>query len=341
MPIIDADAHVLETERTWSYMARSEEQYRPRIVRTTDPLGVENEWWLIDGRTHSKQVNVGHETPEAAREMADIQARLRHMDELGVDVQVLYPTVFLRPITHRPEAELALARSYNRWLADIWAEGKGRLRWAAVLPLMTMDAALAELRWAKDHGACAVFVRGLEGDRRLSDPYYFPLFEEASSLDVPICPHSGNGSFDVHDFFVDEPGFCKFKLATVGEFHAIIWNDLPGRFPKLRFGFIELSAQWVPYVLHDLGRRLARRGRQLGDQPLRDNRIWVACQTDDDLAYVLRYAGDDHIIIGSDYGHNDTSSEITALRTLKEQGDVSPAVIDKILDANARALYAL
>src|SRR5207248_8462653 len=84
MAIIDADAHVLETERTWSYMARSEEQYRPRIVRTTDPLGVENEWRLIDGRTHSQQVNVGHETPEEAREMADIQLRLRHMDELGV-----------------------------------------------------------------------------------------------------------------------------------------------------------------------------------------------------------------------------------------------------------------
>ena len=341
MPIIDADAHVLETERTWSYMAKSEEQYRPRIVRTTDPLGVENEWWLIDGRTHSKQVNVGHETPEAAREMADIQARLRHMDELGVDVQVLYPTVFLRPITQRPEAELALARSYNRWLADIWAEGKGRLRWAAVLPLMTMDAALAELRWAKDHGACAVFVRGLEGDRRLSDPYYFPLFEEASSLDLPICPHSGNGSFDVHDFFVDEPGFCKFKLATVGEFHGLIWNDVPGRFPKLRFGFIELSAQWVPYAIHDLARRFARRGKQLPSDLLEQNRIYVACQTDDDLAYILRYTGEDHLVIGSDYGHADTSSEIEALRRLRERGEVSPAVINKILDDNARALYAL
>src|SRR5579871_7059720 len=187
MPIIDADAHVLETERTWSYMAKSEEQYRPRIVRTTDPLGVENEWWLIDGRTHSKQVNVGHETPEAAREMADIQARLRHMDELGVDVQVLYPTVFLRPITQRPEAELALARSYNRWLADIWAEGKGRLRWAAVLPLMCMDEALKQLDYAREHGACAIYMRSIEQNGRLlHDPYFFPLYERAQDMDLPI-----------------------------------------------------------------------------------------------------------------------------------------------------------
>ena len=89
------------------------------------------------------------------------------MDQLGVDVQVIYPTIFLRPLTNKPAVDRALCRSYNRWLADIWAEGKGRLRWAAVLPLLDMDAALAELRWAREHGACAVFIRGLEGDKRL------------------------------------------------------------------------------------------------------------------------------------------------------------------------------
>ena len=52
--------------------------------------------------------------------MDDIQARLKHMDGLGVDVQVLYPTIFLRPFTRRPEVELAVTRSYNRWLIDIW-----------------------------------------------------------------------------------------------------------------------------------------------------------------------------------------------------------------------------
>jgi predicted TIM-barrel fold metal-dependent hydrolase len=74
---------------------------------------------------------------------------------------------------------------------------------------------------------------------------------------------------------------------------------------------------------------------------LRDNRIYVACQTDDDLPYVLGYAGDDQLVIGTDYGHNDTSSEILALRKLKEDGEISPRIINKILDDNARALYGL
>jgi predicted TIM-barrel fold metal-dependent hydrolase len=74
---------------------------------------------------------------------------------------------------------------------------------------------------------------------------------------------------------------------------------------------------------------------------LRGNKIWVACQTDDDLPYVLSYAGDDMLVIGTDYGHNDTSSEILALRKLKEDGTVPTAVVNKILDDNARALYGL
>jgi hypothetical protein len=49
------------------------------------------------------------------------------MDQLGVNIQVLYPTVFLMPITNRPDSELALCRSYNRWLADICRDGKERL----------------------------------------------------------------------------------------------------------------------------------------------------------------------------------------------------------------------
>jgi predicted TIM-barrel fold metal-dependent hydrolase len=40
--------------------------------------------------------------------------------------------------------ELALCRSYNRWLADIWRQEKERLRWAAVVPLMSMEQTLAK-----------------------------------------------------------------------------------------------------------------------------------------------------------------------------------------------------
>ena len=43
---------------------------------------------------------------------------------------------------------MALARSYNRWLVDIWKAAPDRLRWIAMLPLLSMDEALEEARFA-------------------------------------------------------------------------------------------------------------------------------------------------------------------------------------------------
>jgi predicted TIM-barrel fold metal-dependent hydrolase len=91
----------------------------------------------------------------------------------------------------------------------------------------------------------------------------------------------------------------------------------------------------------ELQRRFDRSNSGRGGNLIRDNHIYVTCQTDDDLPYVIKYSGEDNIVIGSDYGHNDTSSEIEALRTLKKKGEVEPRIIDKILFDNAKALYGL
>jgi predicted TIM-barrel fold metal-dependent hydrolase len=69
--------------------------------------------------------------------------------------------------------------------------------------------------------------------------------------------------------------------------------------------------------------------------------MYVACQVTDDLEYVLKYSGDSQLVVGTDYGHADTSAEIEALRKLKDDGKVPAAVADRILDQNARALYGL
>ena len=163
MAVIDSDAHVLETERTWGYMLESEREYKPRVVATPNDQSSGGESWLIDNVYIGKARNVGHETPKEAREMDDINARLKHMDELDVDVQVLYPTIFLRPFTRRPALELAVTRSYNRWLIDIWKRAPERLRWVAVLPLLTMDQALEEARFAKETAPVAFLCAGSKG----------------------------------------------------------------------------------------------------------------------------------------------------------------------------------
>ena len=342
MLTIDADAHVIECEKTWDYLEGEDRRYRPVSLAVDMPTGKKHSYWFIGGRMIGGRENIGKDTSQESREMANINSRLQHMDEIGTAVQVLYPTLFLRPVTDDPRIELALCRSYNRWMADIWSKAKDRLRWAVQLPLMTMDKALDELRWSRGNGACAVFVRGLETHHTLHDPYFFPLYEEASRLNMPIGIHSGIGNFAVNDAMGGEP-FRVAKLIVIGAFHSMILNNIPERFPKLRIGAIEVAAQWVPYLVHDLNLRLPKlKGREANPDVLRNSsQLFVACQTDDDLPYVLKYSGDNALMIGSDYGHADNASELLALQKLKEKGDIDSRVIDKILFTNPARFYGL
>jgi predicted TIM-barrel fold metal-dependent hydrolase len=346
MGAIDSDAHVIETMATFDYIDPEYRHLRPRIVRQVEGEharsnegGVQKEYWILDGRLQPKEHNIGSNTSEESREMRDIRARLKHMDELDIDIQVLYPTVFLRAWTQDPTVETAICRSYNRWLADIYSESDGRLRWVLMPPLRSMDETRKEIAFGKDHGACGIFVRGLEAEMRLTNPYFFRLYEMAQEFDLPVCFHSGNNSFAVRDIYATEGGFGRSKLPVIAAFHNLLMDGIPAKFPKLRWGFIEVSAQWLPYAFNDIGLRLQRRKRELPKDPLKANNMYVACQCTDDLEYVLRDGGADNLVIGTDYGHADTSSEIEALRRLKANGKLAPAVIDRILDDNARALY--
>ena len=120
MAVIDADAHVVESERTWDFIPEESQRLRPIVL--LPKAGYKSpapEFWHIDGRSFAKGVNIGLDTDEATREASDIAKRLAHMDELGVSAQALYPSIFLRPLAAHPEVDLALAQGYNRWLADV------------------------------------------------------------------------------------------------------------------------------------------------------------------------------------------------------------------------------
>ena len=81
--------------------------------------------------------------------------------------------------------------------------------------------------------------------------------------------------------------------------------------------------------------------RKFPDDVLADTNIYVALQVTDDLDYVARNVNTDYLVCGTDYGHYDTSTEIEALRKVRDDGKLADGVVDKILDDNARKLYAL
>ena len=357
MPTIDADAHVVESERTWDYIDKADQKYRPLIVKPRGEGG--GEYWYINGKIRglvrivltaqdvldvARRTGRDMNTPQETREVENVPARLKHMDELGIDVQVLYPTMFIEQIADKPEWEIPISKGYNRWLADIHAQGQGRLRWICVLPLLDMSAALEELKFCAQHGACGVFMRGIEGQRMITDPYFYPLYEEMSRLNLAVGVHVGNANPYVIDLVSQYNGggsFWKFRIPVIGAFHSVVMSEVPKLFPKLRFHWAEAAAQWIPYVVKDFQRRWGAIGRTLPENPLKEYRQFVSCQTDDDVDYILKYSGEENLVIGTDYGHNDQSTEIEALRNLKSQGSITPRQYEKITYDNPKELFGL
>ena len=168
------------------------------------------------------------ETPQAARELDDVDLRLKHMDELGIDVQVLHNTFWIERITTRPDAEAALCRSWNRWLADISKKSNGRLFYSCVVPAMSIDAAIEEIKFARENGAAAVCMRPLEGERHLSDPYFYPLYQIAADLDLAIAVHIANGNPENADLYRLAPAgrFAQFRVPTVTACFDVIMSEL-------------------------------------------------------------------------------------------------------------------
>ena len=62
---------------------------------------------------------------------------------------------------------------------------------------------------------------------------------------------------------------------------------------------------------------------------------------DEDLPMLLNYIHEDHIMIGSDYGHLDQSFEDNVAAKLRARDDIPARVAEKILGDNARAFYGM
>jgi predicted TIM-barrel fold metal-dependent hydrolase len=352
--IVDADAHVIETLNTFQYMEKGQEKYRPILLSsaasdTIDTQGGKaraKDYWLVDGSVWSPTRNQGYdETTPGQRDMTDISARLAHMDQMGVDVQVLYPTYFLSTKTENPDCEWALIRSYNRWMADIWKRSNNRLRWVVIPPLRSMEKMADELKFARDNGACGVFLVGIENDRELDDPYFYPLWEESQKLGLAACIHSGIHSATYMNMFKNSSTrFMSNRAPGVGAFHSLIMRDIPQRFGGMRWGFVEFSASWVPYAINYTELSYWKNYNKpdwTAKDLLKRNNMYVACQMTDDLPYIVEKAGEDSLIIGTDYGHHDQATEIDAMRKLRDDGVLPEKVVNKILDTNARRLYGL
>jgi hypothetical protein len=150
-----------------------------------------NALWLIDGNIFPKPVGKGGFrliTPSESkiqssrkdirvgcREITDVAARLADMDRLGVETQVVYPTLFLVYLTDDPELDVALCRAYNRFMARAWAESKNRLRWVVVPPLRSIQESVKEIKSAKAR-AVVKAIKRIKTDREFRTRFWKNMY---------------------------------------------------------------------------------------------------------------------------------------------------------------------
>jgi predicted TIM-barrel fold metal-dependent hydrolase len=94
-------------------------------------------------------------------------------------------------------------------------------------------------------------------------------------------------------------------------------------------------------VIHEAIRRSLGSARPISRDCFRDYHIYVSTQSDDDFTYILSYAGEGNLVIGTDYGHGDTSSELNAIARFQALTELSSQAKRKILFDNPKALYGL
>ena len=56
---------------------------------------------------------------------------------------------------------------------------------------------------------------------------------------------------------------------------------------------------------------------------------------------MISYVGEENLVIGTDYGHDDTSSEVNAIARFKAMEGLSPQVKRIILSDNPRRFYGI
>jgi predicted TIM-barrel fold metal-dependent hydrolase len=129
-------------------------------------------------------------------EYRDRDARLRVMDEQGLEATWLFPTLGVgmeQALVHDPEALVVAFRAFNRWLEDDWGlHYHDRIFSAPYITLVDVDAAVAELEWSIEHGARIVNVRAAPvhtdaGPKSPADPMFDPFWVRADEAGVIVA----------------------------------------------------------------------------------------------------------------------------------------------------------
>lgn len=339
--IVDCDAHVMEPPDLWQRYL--EPKFRDRAIRIEEVDGVEQ---LVIGEQvvlAARLAGLGGAHLDRARVFSgeyrymdgcppasyDPAARVRLLDEWGVDVAVLFPTIGILPF---PEADLPLSsaycRAYNTWQMEFAQSIPNRVAPIAVVNWFDPEAAEAEFDRCLAAGFRGLFVppETVAGQRPGSNRFD-GLWKRCEAAGVPACLHVivrfGGAAVPFAAWQMTAPGpIFSFGLGGPGQLMpamaSIIVDGVFDRFPALKLVSVEAGCGFAGYLMDRLDAKHRFFGAFTGlalkpSDYVRRNCYFVAEPEERTIDAMLDLVGEDRILWGSDYPHIDATLEAPQL----------------------------
>ena len=275
----------------------------------------------------------------------DPELHIKLMEEAAIDMQVISLTT---PGIHLEERERAIeiARSVNDAMSELAAKYPTKFRAMATLPMQDPKAAVEELDRAVRHlGLVGTQVFTSVGENRTLDSReYWPLYELAQELDVPISIHP-TCSPDIEGMqgyrVVPLVGFC---MNTTLVATRLVFAGVMEQFPRLKIILSHLGGA-VPYLAERIERGWLAYPEckvNISKSPIEYLKMFYMDSINfdpDALMFGLKFAGPDKVLLGSDHPHLIGSLKrcVPAITGLP----ISEEAKQKILGGNAKALFKI
>jgi 2,3-dihydroxybenzoate decarboxylase len=310
-------------------------------------VALEEHYYDAEVKQHARGLDVVA-VPAIVERLDDLgELRLKEMDEAGIDLQVLSHSM---PGLQKLDAETAvpLARRANDRLAASVAAHPGRFAGFAALPTADPRAAADELERAVTRlGFKGAMINGLTNGRFLDDPYFWPVFERAEALDVPLylhpaVPHPAVIDAYYRDYADRHPGILRagwgFTVETATQGVRLVLSGVFDKYPRLAIILGHLG-EGLPFYLwrisHGLRATLAKSFRDTFCE-----HFYVTTSgffSDPALLCCVMEMGIDRILFSVDYPFVDNPPAAKWLETLPLCADDK----EKLLNGNARRLLNL
>ena len=253
--------------------------------------------------------------PAIAARLDDVgQGRIAEMDAAGIDIQVLSHGA---PSVQKIEdADLAvrLARAANDRLAETVRAYPDRFAGFAMLPTVAPQAAADELERAVTKlGLKGAMVHGLTNGLFLDDKRFWPIFERAQALDVPLylhpsIPHPAVIDVYYRDYVERYPNLLRaawgFTVETATQGIRLVLSGVFDEYPRLKV-ILGHFGEGLPFMLWRINMGFARDGG--APDWFRDafcEHFWVTTSgffSDPALLCCVQELGVDRILFAVDY----------------------------------------